>query len=749
MGGGYSPRRSKQWFALLLCLCLIGTTVPVTARAEDPTAENQVDVDAAKSRIENHTWTVEQGTANTPSDVITWIEEQLGTMNLNDVTYTVSRVGDFTEATAGTAEDRDGTNGSFAFKVDLCKGLAVAYISRVNGTITATTYSGPSVQTLDAPANPAWDSITPGKAKWDSVANATGYTVTLYKDGAEEKTDSTSSTEYDFTSNIITAGSYTFKVKATGAGYTDSAEAESSSQTFYAVSFDTNGGGTIPTQIVVSGGTVTKPADPTKAGYKFDTWQDSSTLNNIWVFTTQVSADTTLYAKWRSTDAGVTAVSVAGTQGQISGNTITVVLPHGSTIPTNPSAVSVTTAAGATHSPLSTGDNGATWTFTVTAEDDQTTKSYTINVSVAADQRAENQAAVNAAKSLIERHNWTVAQGTANSRETVRTWIGQQLGTMNLNGVTYTVYMTSDFTAAIAGTVEDTDGTNGRFVFNLFLSKGTGVANAYIHTSDVNGTITATAYGNGGGSGNPGSSSGSSHRHSGGSGSSSGSSTTATKTTAPAESTAGSSSPFTDVSEADWYYPDVAFVYACGLLGGTGDGSFAPYASVNRLSLAELFYRMEGSPAVAGRNSFTDVVYDPNTPESYNAVTWARQSGVLTGFSDNTFRPGSPITREQFALAFYNYAKYKGYDVSQPGALDSYADGTTVSAWSRDAVTWAVGTGIISGRTDQIFAPQSETMNAEFAVILHRFIEKYRIVPVFSPSGDGTILWIKLPDVAA
>ena len=89
--------------------------------------------------------------------------------------------------------------------------------------------------------------------------------------------------------------------------------------------------------------------------------------------------------------------------------------------------------------------------------------------------------------------------------------------------------------------------------------------------------------------------------------------------------------------------------------------------------------------------------------------------------------------------------------------LDIYADGAAVSAWSRDAVSawsrdavnWAVGTGIISGRTDRIFAPQSETMNAEFAVILHRFIEKYRLVPVFSPAGDGTILWIKLPDVTA
>ena len=150
-----------------------------------------------------------------------------------------------------------------------------------------------------------------------------------------------------------------------------------------------------------------------------------------------------------------------------------------------------------------------------------------------------------------------------------------------------------------------------------------------------------------------GSSSGSSssrhhHHHSSGGGS------TAAKTTTSADSSAAkSNSPFTDVSEADWFYPDVAF---------------------------------------------------------------------------------------------YNYAKYKGYDVSDTGAIDTYADGAAVSAWSRDAVNWAVGAGIINSRTDELFAPQAETMNAELAVMLHRFIEKYGLVPVPSATQDGTVIWIKLSD---
>ena len=376
--------------------------------------------------------------------------------------------------------------------------------------IAVTAAVGP--QTLAAPESLAWDNTTPGKATWDSVANASGYTVTLCKDDTVVQTASPSSTEYDFTSDITEAGSYTFKVKAIGDGtsYTDSTEAVSAAQTFYEVSFNTNGGGTIASQLVVSGGTVAQPADPTKDGYKFDGWHDSNALNNIWVFTRQVSANTTLYAKWLSKDAGISAVSVSGTAGQISGTTINVVLPFGSTIPTDTNAVSITKATGAEISPLSTNDNGATWTFTVTAEDDETIKNYTINVSVAASPLAGNQADVDAAKSAIESHNWTVAQGTANTSNSVKTWIEQQLGTMNLNGVAYTVNMLGDFTAAIAGTADDTDGTNGSFSFTVFLSKGEDTGNvetstyANATTSVTNGAITATVYNNGEGSGSGG-----------------------------------------------------------------------------------------------------------------------------------------------------------------------------------------------------------------------------------------------------
>lgn len=282
----------------------------------------------------------------------------------------------------------------------------------------------------------------------------------------------------------------------------------------YIVSFDTKGGAeTIASQEVVRGGKAITPTPPTKTGYVFDGWYSSDTYNagSKWDFASNtVSADSTLLAKWLSTDAGITAVSLNGTAGTINGTDIAVVLPYGSTIPTDASAVSVTTVTGAIASTPVTADTGSTWTFTVTAEDGTTTKNYTVNVSVAANPAVGNQADVDAAKSVIENFTWTVAQGTANSKDDIKTWIEQQLAGMNLNDATYTVNVSDSFTAAIAGTASDTDGTNGSFSLTVSLSKGENTGNAATSTyasataSVTSGTITATTYSSGG-SDNPGS----------------------------------------------------------------------------------------------------------------------------------------------------------------------------------------------------------------------------------------------------
>ena len=195
----------------------------------------------------------------------------------------------------------------------------------------------------------------------------------------------------------------------------------------------------------------------------------------------------------KSTDAGIQIVSVDGTEGTINGTTITAVLPYGKTLPTENSKISITPAAGAAVSALATTDNGATWTFTVTAEDGTTTANYTIMVSNAPNPAAENIADVAKAKSTIQSTSWTVDQSTANTKAAVKSWIENQLNGMSLNDVDCTVSIT-DFTAATAGNRANTDGTDGSFTFTVSLSKGADSTLATDTTVEINGTITAMPY---------------------------------------------------------------------------------------------------------------------------------------------------------------------------------------------------------------------------------------------------------------
>ena len=65
--------------------------------------------------------------------------------------------------------------------------------------------------------------------------------------------------------------------------------------------------------------------------------------------------------------------------------------------------------------------------------------------------------------------------------------------------------------------------------------------------------------------------------------------------------------PFTDISEKDWFYGDVMFVYENGLMLGTSKTLFSPHETAMRGMMATILWRMEGSPVPKGKNSFTDV----------------------------------------------------------------------------------------------------------------------------------------------
>jgi hypothetical protein len=179
-----------------------------------------------------------------------------------------------------------------------------------------------------------------------------------------------------------------------------------------------------------------------------------------------------------------------------------------------------------------------------------------------------------------------------------------------------------------------------------------------------------------------------------------------------------SSLPFTDVATGDWFYEAVKYAYDNSMMNGVGHNLFAPSSNLTRGMIAQVLYNLEGTPA-AGSSAFTDVAAD----QWYaNAVNWAAANDIVGGYGNGKFGPEDDITREQMAQILYNYAAFKGYDVSAQGDLATFNDGAKTSDWALAAMKWAVGTGLLQGYNGNL-NPTGTATRAEVAQILMNFCE--------------------------
>ena len=176
--------------------------------------------------------------------------------------------------------------------------------------------------------------------------------------------------------------------------------------------------------------------------------------------------------------------------------------------------------------------------------------------------------------------------------------------------------------------------------------------------------------------------------------------------------------PFDDVTTADWFCDEVLTACKAGIMSGTGERTFSPNAATDRGMLVTMLWRMAGSPEPASAAAFIDVAEG----EYYaKAVGWASENGIVEGYEDGTFRPASPITREQFAAILYRYAKHSGADVSKTAELTKFSDAGSVGSWAIEAMKWAVASGIIGGAEGNLISPQGNATRAQTAVMLVRY----------------------------
>ncbi|MFR5134666.1 MAG: S-layer homology domain-containing protein [Acutalibacter sp.] len=177
--------------------------------------------------------------------------------------------------------------------------------------------------------------------------------------------------------------------------------------------------------------------------------------------------------------------------------------------------------------------------------------------------------------------------------------------------------------------------------------------------------------------------------------------------------------PFTDVTEGDdWFYDAVAYVYENGIMAGTGETVFEPTMELDRAMAAQLFYNLEGKPAVTGDSTFTDVT---SGHWAVDAITWAAQNDIVAGIGGGLYDPDSNVTREQFAVILYKYARFKGYDLTATGDLTQFPDAGSISSWAETALSWANGNGLINGHENGTIDPKGSTIRAQAASIMANF----------------------------
>lgn len=178
-----------------------------------------------------------------------------------------------------------------------------------------------------------------------------------------------------------------------------------------------------------------------------------------------------------------------------------------------------------------------------------------------------------------------------------------------------------------------------------------------------------------------------------------------------------------DDAASGWYKPAVDFAQASGLMSGMGDNKFAPDVTTTRAMVAQVMYELADEPDVSG---LTCPLSDVDSTAWYaDAVIWAYNAGVVSGYEDGTFRPGRTITRQEMAVMFYGMLFGTDSILVEDDikiALGAFKDGDTVASWAREAVAVCYISGIMVGDNGS-FKPTDLLSRAQLAQVFRSFYE--------------------------
>ncbi|WP_207303265.1 InlB B-repeat-containing protein, partial [Intestinimonas massiliensis (ex Afouda et al. 2020)] len=480
----------------------------------------------------------------------------------------------------------------------------------------------------------------------------------------------------------------------------------------YTITFETGEGTAVEPITQDYGTTVTKPDDPTREGYSFTGWYtEADCTGEPYAFTTMPAENITLYAKWQAGQYTITFDSQGGSQVE------TIAADYGQTVtaPTAPTRTGYTFGGWYTEADCT----GEPYVFTtMPAQSFTLYAKWTVNQYTITFETGEGATAVEP----ITADYGTAIQAPANpTREgyIFNGWSPELPATMPAENLTLTARWSSEPSGPSGGGTV----TVPKYPVNLPQTVDNGTVTADRTTAEAGQTVTLTAKPDQGytldsisvtdGSGKllQLTADGDTYRFT-----MPGGKVTVAVRFAPLPVEL----PFTDVDEADWFYDAVAYVYGRELMTGISDTLFAPDQHLTRSMITTVLWRLEGSPAAGTGTVFTDVASDAWYAQ---AVNWAAAQGIVDGYGNGRFGPEDPITREQLAAILYRYARCLDDDTKAEGDLTGYPDGAQTSDWAVESMTWAVSTGLISGKNGGLLDPTGTATRSEVAALLQRFCE--------------------------
>ncbi len=172
---------------------------------------------------------------------------------------------------------------------------------------------------------------------------------------------------------------------------------------------------------------------------------------------------------------------------------------------------------------------------------------------------------------------------------------------------------------------------------------------------------------------------------------------------------------FDDVAPAAWYYDIVEEAYRTGLMKGVSAARFNPNEVMTRAQVAQVLYNIGDKKTDGFAAIFSDI---DNSHWAYKAVNWAVGKGIVTGYSNETFRPERSISRQELVTMLYRSAGSPLVDIN---TIYAFEDGGEVKDYSLSAMQWAINEGLLAGYEDNTIRPADGASRAEVAAIMLRY----------------------------